>query len=319
MIKKWQFHSINNCFYVFEIAKIQILYLESTMSTVILDGKLLAEKKKVLLKQDVDNFQTTYHKSITLAVILVGNDPASSIYVNHKQKACQAIGISSKFISLDSHISQAELLSVIDSLNHDPTIHGILVQLPLPSHISKDKIIQSISVNKDVDGFHPYNTGLLAQGLKCLRPCTPKGVMELLSAYDLLVKSKNAVIVGASNIVGRPMAWELLKEYATPTICHRKTKNLKRHIEQADIVISATGNREAVNSDWLQPGQIVIDVGIHRLPSGKLCGDIDFEKAVSKGVAAITPVPGGVGPMTVVCLLENTIQAALEMNAGVQL
>lgn len=284
------------------------------MSPIILDGKTIAEKKKAVIKQEVEVFQKKHQRPITLAVILVGDDPASSIYVNHKQKACQAVGIASEFIKLDSDIGQSELLEIIDKLNHDKAVDGILVQLPLPSHISKDLVIQSINVNKDVDGFHPYNTGLLAQGHNCLRPCTPKGVMELLAAYDLSIRGKNAVIIGTSNIVGRPMAWELLKAYATPTLCHSKTSNLQRHIEQADIVVSATGNRSAVNSDWLQPGQIVIDVGIHRLPSGKLCGDIDFDKAVSKNVAAITPVPGGVGPMTVVSLLENTLQAALEMS-----
>jgi len=282
------------------------------MSPVILNGKLLAEKKKEALKEKVRHFQDIHQRPITLAVILVGNDPASSIYVNHKQKACQAVGISSKYIGLDSTIGETELLNTINELNNASSVDGILVQLPLPQHINKNRIIQSISIYKDVDGFHPYNTGLLAQGLNGLRPCTPKGVMELLAENDISVGGMNAVIVGASNIVGRPMAWELLKGSATPTLCHRKTTHIKRHIENADIVISATGNRQAINSDWLQEGQIIIDIGIHRLASGKLCGDIDFETAISRGVAAITPVPGGVGPMTVVSLLENTIQAAAQ-------
>lgn len=282
------------------------------MTTLMLNGKVLAEQKKHLLKQEVINFEKTHKRPVTLTVILIGNDTASTIYVNHKQRACQAVGISSKFIALDSGIQEDELLNIINVMNNDPTVDGILVQLPLPTHISKNRIIQAISVHKDVDGFHPYNTGLLAQGLNCLRPCTPKGVMELMSAYDISLKGKNVVVIGASNIVGRPMALELLKVDATPTICHRKTSNLSQHVEAADVVISATGNRNAVNSDWFHSGQIIIDVGIHRLESGALCGDIDFKTALNKGISAITPVPGGVGPMTVVSLLENTLQAAVE-------
>lgn len=286
------------------------------MAPIILNGKALADKKKDSIKQTVTNFYKTYRRTIKLAVILVGDDPASKVYVRHKQSACQTVEIASEMIELSQDIEEQVLVDKINQLNQDEAVDGILVQLPLPQHINKDRILQTIAVDKDVDGFHPFNTGLLAQGHPTFRPCTPKGVIELLTAYDIVMAKKHAVIIGTSNIVGRPMAMELLLQNATPTLCHRKTLDLQYHIEHADIIISATGNRTAVNSDWFKPGQVIVDVGIHRLENGSLCGDIDFNAAIGKDIAAITPVPGGVGPMTVISLLENTLQAALMHQKG---
>lgn len=242
-----------------------------------------------------------------LAVILVGNNPASDVYVNHKIKACQTVGIASHVHRLDAQVSEAQLLKVIRSLNDDPLIHGILVQLPLPPHIPMQTVIEAISPAKDVDGFHPYNLGRLAQRAPLLRPCTPYGIMRLLEAEGINPQGQRSVVVGASNIVGRPMILEMLYAGATVTCCHRFTENLPAQVVQADILIVAVGIPGLIRGDDIKPGATVIDVGINRLPDGRLVGDVEFETA-EKRAGAITPVPGGVGPMTVAQLMDNTLQ-----------
>ncbi|WP_456375783.1 bifunctional methylenetetrahydrofolate dehydrogenase/methenyltetrahydrofolate cyclohydrolase FolD, partial [Thiolapillus sp.] len=244
-----------------------------------------------------------------LAVILVGNNPASQVYVRNKQKACEEVGFHSELIRLDADASQTELLSLIDELNRREEIDGILVQLPLPEQIDEETVIERILPTKDVDGFHPYNVGRLVLRMPLLRPCTPKGIMTMLEHTSIDLAGKDAVIIGQSNIVGRPMALELLMARCTITVCHSRTKNLEDKIRAADIVVAAVGRPNFVQGDWVKPGAVVIDVGINRLDSGKLCGDVDFDAA--REVAGwITPVPGGVGPMTIATLLENTLQAA---------
>ncbi|MGQ3892244.1 bifunctional methylenetetrahydrofolate dehydrogenase/methenyltetrahydrofolate cyclohydrolase FolD [Legionella sp. CNM-4043-24] len=275
------------------------------MTALILDGKLAAAK----IKESVRETSRSLNKELGLAVVLVGQDPASEIYVANKRKACQEVGIVSHAFDLPESTSEQELLTLIDQLNQDEAIHGILVQLPLPAAMNASRVIERISPQKDVDGFHPYNLGRLAQRSPLLRPCTPYGIMHLLNFYNLDVRGMHAVVVGASNIVGRPMAFEFLLAGATVTICHRFTQKLEQHVRMADIVVSATGVRDVVSADWLQSGQIVIDVGMHRQKNGRLHGDIDFDKARQK-VAWITPVPGGVGPMTIATLLQNTCFAA---------
>lgn len=244
-----------------------------------------------------------------LAVVLVGQDPASMIYVRHKRKACLEMGFHSRAYDLPENTAESELLALIERLNRDPEVHGILVQLPLPKHINTTRIIEAIAVAKDVDGFHPYNIGRLAQRHPLLRPCTPYGIIQLLDFYKIPVSGKHAVVIGASNIVGRPMALELLLSPATVTICHRFTANLEKFVRIADLLVVATGVKDVVNTDWLHEDQIIIDVGMHRNEDGKLRGDVDFEEA-RKRVAWITPVPGGVGPMTITTLLQNTLFAA---------
>lgn len=244
-----------------------------------------------------------------LAVILVGDNPASEVYVRNKVKACADTGIYSVLEKYDADFSEAALLARIDILNHDPKIHGILVQLPLPAHINTHKIIESIAPGKDVDGFHISNAGLLMTGQPLLLPCTPYGVMKMLESIDYPVRGAHAVVVGASNIVGKPQAMLLLHAGATVTICHSKTRNLEQHTRQADILVVATGKRNLITADMIKPGAAVIDVGINRDDNGKLCGDVEFVHA--KEVAGyITPVPGGVGPMTITMLLVNTVEAA---------
>ena len=243
-----------------------------------------------------------------LAVVLVGNDPASSVYVNSKVHACEEAGFVSRSYRFDADLSQEQLLSLIDELNADPAIHGILVQLPLPKQINVQTVTERILPSKDVDGFHSYNLGRLAGAAPTLRPCTPYGCMRLLDAYGVEPRGKKAVVVGASNIVGRPAALELLMRGATVTVCHIDTQDLPAELIQADIVIVAIGVPQFIKADWLKPGAVVIDVGINRLESGRLVGDVDFDAAYDK-VAAITPVPGGVGPMTIACLLQNTLEA----------
>lgn len=279
------------------------------MTASLLHGKLIAENRKKDIQQAVTDFSNKYHRTPTLAVILVGDDKASQIYVNNKRKACTEVGIGSEAFLLTADISEENLLQHIHNLNKRPTIDGILVQLPLPRHINTEKIIEAIAPQKDVDGFHPYNFGHLAQRHPLLRPCTPMGIMQLLEAYAIPVKGKHAVVVGASNIVGRPMALEFLHAGATVTVCHRFTQNLQPFVSQAEILVVATGVQDLINPDWLSKNQIVIDVGMHRLESGKIRGDLNFE-SVSKKVSWLTPVPGGVGPMTIVSLLENTLLAA---------
>ncbi|RUR09332.1 bifunctional methylenetetrahydrofolate dehydrogenase/methenyltetrahydrofolate cyclohydrolase FolD [Legionella sp. km772] len=279
------------------------------MPASLIRGNEVATLKKEELKQRVQRHTKQGHRAPGLAVVLVGKDPASSIYVNNKRKSCEEVGIKSFSYDLPESSSQEELLNLITSLNHANDVDGILIQLPLPSHITTSDIIEHLNPQKDVDGFHPYNLGRLAQRNPLLRPCTPLGIMNLLIHYQLDVRGKHAVVVGASNIVGRPLSLELLLAGATVTICHRFTKNLQQFVESADIVIVATGIIDVVSADWLQPHQILIDVGIHRLANGSIRGDVDFNKAKDK-VSWISPVPGGVGPMTIVSLLENTLRAA---------
>lgn len=276
------------------------------MSATILDGKLVSSLIRNSLKQRVNQICRTGHRPPCLAVILIGSDPASLIYIHHKRKACADLGIQSVPHILPPDTSEESLLALLEKLNLSPDIDGILVQLPLPTHIRTSVIIEHIHPNKDVDGFHPLNMGRLAQGHPQIRPCTPWGVMRLLEHYQLNVAGLSALVIGSSTIVGRPMALELLLAKATVTIAHRKTQNLERHIRQADIIISATGVPNLVHVDWLHSKQIIVDIGIHRNLANKVQGDIDFEQANSK-VGWITPVPGGVGPMTVTMLLENTL------------
>ena len=244
-----------------------------------------------------------------LAVILVGDSQASQVYVRNKIKACEENGIHSVFEKYDAAMTEAELLARVDALNHDPKIHGILVQLPLPAHIDANKVIEAIAAEKDVDGFHISNAGLLMTGQPLFRPCTPYGVMKMLESIDYPVRGAHAVVVGASNIVGKPQAMLLLQAGATVTICNSKTRDLGHHTRDADILVVATGKRNIVTADMIKPGAVVIDVGMNRDDAGKLCGDVDYEGAL-KVSGWITPVPGGVGPMTITMLLVNTIEAA---------
>ncbi len=289
------------------------------MSAQIIDGKGTANEIKEQLKIRVDERIKHGLRVPGLAVIKVGNDPASEVYVRNKRNSCEKVGINSIAHDLAEETSQETLLSLIDQLNDDNTIDGILVQLPVPAHIDPETITERIHPDKDVDGFHPYNVGRLALRIPVLRPCTPRGIMTLLdqtlNSIDKNIKGLNACIVGASNIVGRPMGLELLLAGCTVTTCHRFTKNLDEHISQADILVVAVGKPGIVNSEWIKPGSIVIDVGINRLDNGKLVGDVDFEIAKERA-GYITPVPGGVGPMTVATLLQNTVDAADEFHSG---
>lgn len=245
--------------------------------------------------------------------MLVGADPASQIYVGSKRRACEEVGFLSHSYDLPDSTSEMELLSLIDQLNHDDTIDGVLVQLPLPANIDYVKVLEHISPSKDVDGFHPYNVGRLCQRAPKLRPCTPKGIITLLERYNIDTYGLNAVVIGASNIVGRPMSMELLLAGCTTTVTHRFTKDLRHHVEHADLLVVAVGKPGFILGEWIKPGAIVIDVGINRLDNGKVVGDVDFDEAV-KRAAFITPVPGGVGPMTVATLIQNTLQACEELN-----
>jgi methylenetetrahydrofolate dehydrogenase (NADP+) / methenyltetrahydrofolate cyclohydrolase len=244
-----------------------------------------------------------------LAVILVGDNPASQVYVRNKVKACQDNGLHSVLEQYPATLSEADLLARVEALNHDPAIHGILVQLPLPAHIDAHKVIETISPLKDVDGFHVASAGALMVGQPGFKPCTPYGCMKMLESIGCNPKGKHAVVIGRSNIVGKPMAMLLLQASATVTICHSATPDLAHHTRQADIVVAAVGKRNVLTADMVKPGAVVIDVGMNRNDEGKLCGDVDFD-GVSKVASAITPVPGGVGPMTITMLLVNTIEAA---------
>ena len=279
------------------------------MAASIIDGKHVAEGIRNNIKQSVASYTSQGKKAPGLAVVILGEDPASHLYVNHKRRACLEVGFHSYAYDLPASTSENELLRLIDTLNEDTKINGILVQLPLPAHINTHAVIERIYPSKDVDGFHPYNLGRLAQGNPLLRPCTPYGVMQLLKYYQVAVRGKHAVVVGASNIVGRPMALELLLAKATVTICHRETQQLEQHIRMADCVVVATGVYDVVKPDWLNENQIIIDIGMHRGDDGKLHGDINFNEAKKK-VSWITPVPGGIGPMTICTLLQNTLLAA---------
>jgi len=281
------------------------------MTASLIDGKKIASDIRKGIKISVSTNVLFKKRPPGLAVILVGDDPASSIYVHHKQKACADVGFHSRSFNLPNDTSESKLLSLIDELNEDANIDGILVQLPLPMHIDPKKIIESISPTKDVDGFHPYNLGRLAQGHPALRPCTPYGVIQLLTHYDIPIIGRHAIVVGASNIVGRPMALEFLLAKATVTICHRATQKLNELIPTADIVVVATGSYNVIKPEWMHDKQTIIDIGMHRHQNGTIHGDVNFNEAIKK-VRWITPVPGGVGPMTITTLLQNTLHAAYQ-------
>jgi len=279
------------------------------MTAQIIDGKAIAAFLRQDIKKRVEERIAMGQRVPGLAVILVGVDPASQVYVGSKRKACEEVGFKSLAYDLPVSTSKEELLALIDDLNADNTIDGILVQLPLPAHIPSETIIERIRPDKDVDGFHPYNIGRLVIRQPVLRPCTPRGVMTLLEEIGIEVLGLDAVVVGASNHVGRPMALELLLAGCTVTVCHRFTKDLESKVRSADLLVVAVGKPSIVRGEWIKPGAIVIDIGINRNEQGKLVGDIDFEMA-RENAAWITPVPGGVGPMTVATLLQNTIDAA---------
>ncbi len=278
------------------------------MTAQLIDGKQIAADVRTHIAQQVQDRLSQGLRAPGLAVILVGSDPASEVYVAHKRKDCEQVGFNSQAYDLPASTTQAELLALIDKLNVDDSVDGILVQLPLPAHLDASLLLERINPYKDVDGFHPYNVGRLAQRMPLLRSCTPKGIMTLLEHTDVDLHGLDAVIVGASNIVGRPMALELLLAGCTTTITHRFTKNLEDHVRRADLVVVAVGIPNLVKGEWIKPGAIVIDVGINRQDNGQLIGDVGFAEAVQRA-AWITPVPGGVGPMTRACLLENTLQA----------
>lgn len=278
------------------------------MSAQIINGKAIAEAMLDNIRQRVAERVTQGKRAPALAVVLVGNDPASSIYVRNKRQACERTGIRSIAYDLPAKTSQAELFALIERLNDDDAIDGILVQSPLPAHIDEKLLVEKISAAKDVDGFHPYNIGRLAVRQPTLRSCTPYGVIKLLQSTGIRLLGLDAVVVGVSNHVGRPMVLELLLAGSTVTACHRHTKDLAANVARADIVVAAAGKPGLIQGEWIKRGAIVIDIGINRLPDGRLCGDVDFASA-SQHAGWITPVPGGVGPMTVATLMENTLQA----------
>lgn len=272
----------------------------------IIDGKKISNEIKDELKVKVEKLKDE-GKHVTLAVVLVGDDPASKVYVANKKKACDYIGIKSLSYELPEQTSQAELLKLVEKLNNDPDVNGILVQLPLPAHIDEQAVISAISPAKDVDGFHPLNVGKLNVGQKGMVSCTPAGIIELLKRSGICIEGKECVIIGRSNIVGKPMASLMLKENATVTVCHSRTKNLKEVAKRADILIVAMGKPRFINRDYVKEGAVVIDVGIHRDDNNKLCGDVDYSDVLDH-VSAITPVPGGVGPMTIAMLMKNCVE-----------
>jgi methylenetetrahydrofolate dehydrogenase (NADP+)/methenyltetrahydrofolate cyclohydrolase len=275
------------------------------MSARIIDGNAIARQ----LRADIAQRVAARARAPGLAVIMVGDSAASEVYVRHKRKDCAEVGFRDIARDLPATISQAELIAEIDRLNQDPAVDGILVQLPLPAHIDPNAIIECIRPDKDVDGFHPYNIGRLAVRMPLLRPCTPYGVIRLLESTGETLQGQEAVVVGASNIVGRPMSLELLLAGCTVTTCHRFTRDLPAHVGRADIVVVAVGRPAMVKGEWIKPGALVIDVGINRLPDGRIVGDVEFEAACQRA-GWITPVPGGVGPMTRAILLHNTLAAA---------
>ena len=279
------------------------------MAAELIDGKKISQQRIEAVAQAVKARQEKGLHTPCLAVVLVGDDPASAVYVRNKKLACQKSGIESRSYELPSETTQDDLLKRVDELNGDPAVDGILVQLPLPAHIDSQAVLERIVPHKDVDGFHPYNVGRLVVKMPLMRPCTPKGVMTLLEAYGIDPKGKKAVVVGASNIVGRPQALELLLSRATVTICHSATQNLADEVAAADILVVGVGIPNFVKGEWVKPGAVVIDVGINRLDDGSLCGDVEFDVAKERA-SMITPVPGGVGPMTIATLLENTVHAA---------
>lgn len=275
----------------------------------ILDGRAVADRLIANVAESVGSHLARGGRAPGLAVVLVGDDPASEVYVANKIRACARAGILSRNYRLQHGIGRGELLAQIDRLNEDPDIDGILVQLPLPAHLDEKAMTSRINPAKDVDGFHPINMGRLALRDPGLRPCTPRGVMTLLRSYDIDVKGKDVLVVGASNIVGRPLALEMLLAGATVNVAHRFTRNLRRHVEAAEVLCVAVGKRGVVEADWIAPGTVVVDIGISRDSQGQIRGDLDFQ-AVQTRAAWITPVPGGVGPMTVATLMQNTAEAA---------
>lgn len=284
------------------------------MAVQILDGKAIAGKLGEQVRANVTAFQEKFGVTPMLTVVIVGEDPASKVYVASKHKTCVELGMKSEVVRLSETATEEELLAVIDRLNADPLNHGILVQLPVPKHIDAEKVLERIHPDKDVDGFHPVNVGNLALGKEHLVPCTPYGVIKMLEIAGIPVEGKNAVVIGRSNIVGKPMAALLLSRSATVTVAHSKTKNLAAVASQADIVVAAIGKPEFVTKDMVKPGAVVIDVGINRLSTGKLVGDVKFDE-VSEVAGYITPVPGGVGPLTIAMLMYNTLRAAeLQLN-----
>ena len=276
---------------------------------IIIDGKKTSADIKAEIANETAEFIKNTGVTPGLAVVIVGNDPASEVYVRNKCRACEAVGFHSEKYEMSGESTEEELIALIDKLNDDKNIHGILVQLPLPKHIDVEKVLLRIKPEKDVDAFHPYNTGKIMQGKYDFLPCTPAGVMELLARYNVEIKGKDCVVVGRSDIVGKPMAMLLLHKDGTVTVCHSKTKELADVCRRADIIVAAVGRANFVTADMVKEGAVVIDVGINRLPDGKLCGDVAFDE-VEKKASAITPVPGGVGPMTIAMLMRNTLTAA---------
>jgi methylenetetrahydrofolate dehydrogenase (NADP+)/methenyltetrahydrofolate cyclohydrolase len=284
------------------------------MTARIIDGKTRAMEVRQEIRQAVDARVAAGLRSPGLAVILVGEDPASQVYVRNKEKACEAAGILSFMHRMPADTRQEDLLALIDRLNEDPTVDGILVQLPLPGHIGEETVIERIRADKDVDGFHPYNIGRLTIRMPTFRPCTPYGMMDLLATTGVDITGMDAVIIGQSNIVGRPMALELLMAGCTVTVCHSRTRDLEAKVRGADLLVVAVGRPEFVPGEWIKEGAIVLDVGINRTADGTLVGDVDFQGAAERA-SWITPVPGGVGPMTVASLLKNTL-ASIERREG---
>ncbi|MBK1640699.1 bifunctional methylenetetrahydrofolate dehydrogenase/methenyltetrahydrofolate cyclohydrolase [Chromatium okenii] len=283
------------------------------MTAQLLDGKTIAATIRLDIKEKIANRRAAGERAPGLAVIMVGDNPASEVYVRNKQMACAEVGFHSELYALPATTAQSDLLALIDHLNTDPLLDGILVQLPLPPQMDEEAVIERIAPTKDVDGFHPYNVGRLVLRMPLLRPCTPKGVMTLLAHTGRDLSGLDAVVIGQSNIVGRPMALELLAARCTVTICHSRTKDLAAKVQAADVLVAAVGRAQFVPGAWIKPGALVIDVGINRGADGKLVGDVDFASCAERA-AWITPVPGGVGPMTIASLLENTLQAA-ELHA----
>lgn len=279
----------------------------------IIDGKEVSAQVKEQVKEEAAQLKAATGLQVGLAVVIVGNNPASRVYVNNKKKACEAVGFQSFEYTLDEDTTQEELLELVEVLNENPQVNGILVQLPLPKQIDEKAIINAISPDKDVDAFHPSNVGRIMIGSYAFLPCTPAGVMELIASTGVSVSGKNCVVIGRSNIVGKPMAMLLLHQNGTVTICHSRTQNLKEICAQADILVAAVGKANFVTADMVKEGAVVIDVGMNRLDSGKLCGDVDFA-AVEPKAGYITPVPGGVGPMTIAMLMRNTLTAAKQQN-----
>ncbi|MCU7555705.1 bifunctional methylenetetrahydrofolate dehydrogenase/methenyltetrahydrofolate cyclohydrolase FolD [Alteromonas sp. ASW11-19] len=284
------------------------------MTAHLIDGKQIAKQVREDVSVYVSSLKEANKRPPGLAVVLVGSDAASEVYVANKRRACEEVGFVSRSFDLPADTSQADLLKLVDDLNEDREIDGILVQLPLPAGLNAEQVLERIHPHKDVDGFHPYNIGRLAQRIPALRPCTPKGIMTMIEATKRPIKGLDAVIVGASNIVGRPMSLELLLAGCTVTTCHKFTGDLRAHVSRADLLVVAVGKANFIPGDWIKPGAIVIDVGINRSKDGSLVGDVEFDKARDRA-GWITPVPGGVGPMTVASLIENTLEAYVKFHS----